>query len=431
MSLDPLITSLVISFLLLLSAAFAAAETALTLTSKARMLTLEREGHRRAALINRLWKNKDVLISALLVGNSIANIASSALMTGLMIERFGQVGVAYATAGMTVFIVLFIEIFPKSVALRKPDDTALVLVPFVSVTMLILVPITHVCQMIIRFFLRPLSTAKTALTHKAAEQELRGMIDMHARLLDKEHQAAGMLHAIVDLSDMAVADVMLHRRDMVSLPYAQPSEKMVRDLLDCRHSLVPLWSKTPEDIVGVIDVRKLLAEMTTHGGDSTKVDIANIVTPPWFIPDGTGLLEQLKAFRRQRLNLAFVVDEYGVLQGMLTLADILEEIVGHYDRGQYNAINVPKPQPDGSIILDGRFPVREFNRETGWELPDEHATTVAGLVIHIAEHIPEPGERFILGRYWFEVLGRKRNRVARLRIARRRDSASVTAEARA
>ncbi|HVY12623.1 MAG TPA: transporter associated domain-containing protein, partial [Alphaproteobacteria bacterium] len=269
-----------------------------------------------------------------------------------------------------------------------------------------------------------LSLNKAAAADEAAEQELRGMIDMHARVLDKEHEAASMLHAIVDLSDMTVADVMLHRRDMVTLPYAQPSAKMVQDLLDCRHSLVPLWGKTPEDIVGVIDVRKLLAELTHKGGDITKVDPAGIVSPPWFIPDSSGLLEQLKAFRRRRVNLAFVVDEYGVLQGLLTMADILEEIVGHYDRGQYNALTVPKPQPDGSFVLDGRFPVREFNRETDWELPDEHASTIAGLVIHIAEHIPEPGERFTLGRYFFEVQARKRNRVARVRVGKRRDPSS-------
>jgi Mg2+/Co2+ transporter CorB len=275
---------------------------------------------------------------------------------------------------------------------------------------------------VIRFVLSPFQLAKHGMSDEAAEQELRGIIDMHARLLDKEKQAAGMLHAIVDLSDMKVTDVMLHRRDIASMPYAQPTQKMVRDLLDSRHSLVPLWGKSPEDIVGVIDVRKLLAELARQEGDIGKVEFTSIVTPPWFIPDSTGILEQLKAFRRRRVNLAFVVDEYGQLQGMLTLADILEEIVGHYDRGQYNALTVPKPQLDGSIVLDGRFPVREFNRETGWELPDEHASTVAGLVIHLAEHIPEPGERFNAGKYFFEVQARKRNRVARVRIGKRRDA---------
>jgi Mg2+/Co2+ transporter CorB len=180
-----------------------------------------------------------------------------------------------------------------------------------------------------------------------------------------------------------------------------------------------------------MDVRKLLAELTRQGGDIKKVELSNLISSPWFIPDSTGLLEQLKAFRRRKLNLAFVVDEYGVLLGMLTLADILEEIVGHYDRGQYNAITVPKPEQDGSIILDGRFPVREFNRETGWELPDEHASTMAGLVIHVAEHIPEPGERFTHGRYFFEVLARKKNRVAKIRVGKRREAVASRAEMRA
>jgi Mg2+/Co2+ transporter CorB len=405
MPFDPLWIFLITVALLLLSAVFSASETALTLTSKARMLTLEREGRRRAALINRMWKDRDLLISAILVGNTIANIASSTLMTGVMIEFFGDVGIAYATAGMTVFIVVFVEILPKTVALRWPDETALVLAPFVRLLMFILIPITYICRGIVHLVLKPFPK-KQGVNDEAAEQELRGMIDMHARLLDKERQAAGMLHAIVDLSDMAVTDVMHHR-------------------------LVPLFGKTPEDIVGVMDVRKLLAELTRQGGDIKKVELSNLISSPWFIPDSTGLLEQLKAFRRRKLNLAFVVDEYGVLLGMLTLADILEEIVGHYDRGQYNAITVPKPEQDGSIILDGRFPVREFNRETGWELPDEHASTMAGLVIHVAEHIPEPGERFTHGRYFFEVLARKKNRVAKIRVGKRREAVASRAEMRA
>jgi Mg2+/Co2+ transporter CorB len=205
------------------------------------MLTLEREGHRRAALINRMWKDRDLLISAILVGNTISNICSSALMTALMIDLFGEVGVAYATAGMTIFIVLFVEILPKTIALRRPDDTALIVSPFIQVTMFILVPVTYICRTVVKFVLSPLPLTRGAdANEEAAEQELRGIIDMHARLLDNEKQAAGMLHAIVDLSDMKVTDVMLHRRDIASLPFSQPSQKMVRDLLDSRHSLVPL-----------------------------------------------------------------------------------------------------------------------------------------------------------------------------------------------
>ncbi len=414
-------TALITALLMLLSGLFSASETALTLTSKARMLTLEREGRRRAALINRMWKDRDLVISAILVGNNITNIAASAIMTGLLIQLFGDIGVAYATAGMTAFIVIFVEIFPKTIALRRPDDAAMFLAPFVRVMMFVLVPVTHVCRFIVHLALAPVPVVRE--DQKTAEEELRGMIDMHARLLDKERQAAGMLHAIVDLSDMTVSDVMLHRRDMKSLSFSQPSEKMVHDLLSSRHSLVPLWGSSPEDIVGVIDVRQLLAEMTRKEGDFSRIELSSVVTTPWFIPDSTGLLEQLKAFRKRRLNLAFVVDEYGVLQGMITLADILEEIVGHYDRGQYDALSVPKPQPDGAIIIDGRFPVREFNRETGWDLPDGHASTMAGLVIHVAGHIPEPGEQISFGRFFFEVLARRRNRVARLRIGRRRAEA--------
>jgi Mg2+/Co2+ transporter CorB len=250
----------------------------------------------------------------------------------------------------------------------------------------------------------------------AAEQELRGVIDLHADTFDQGQQTATMLHAIVDLSDLTVADVMLHRRDMRSVAIGQPIDSLLNELLGAKHSLVPLWGKTPEDIVGVIDVRTLLAELARRGGNADGLDVSASISAPWFIPDTTGLLDQLKAFRARHLSLAFVVDEYGVLQGMLTLADILEEIVGSYDRGQFNALAVPKPLPDGSFILDGRFPLRELNRELDWDLPDDHASTIAGLVLHVAERLPEPGERFQLDAYHFQVIARKKNSLAKIKV---------------
>jgi Mg2+/Co2+ transporter CorB len=188
---------------------------------------------------------------------------------------------------------------------------------------------------------------------------------------------------------------------------------------------VPLWGKSPEDIVGVLDVRKLLAELARHKGHVEEFEISAIVSSPWFIPNTTGLLDQLKAFREKHTNIAFVVDEYGVLQGMLTLADILEEIVGHYDRGQFNAVNVPKAQTDGSIVLEGRFPIRELNREMDWNLPDDDVTTIAGFVLHLAERIPEAGERFHYKNFSFEVLTRKKHSLSHIRIRQLKNPPAV------
>lgn len=413
---DILNHALIISILLLFSSLFSASETALTACSKPRMLTLAQNGSRRAALVNRLWADRDLLISAILVGNSIANIVSSTVAAALFIELFGEQGLMYATAIMTAIIIVFVEILPKTVALAMPDESALFLSPFVHTVMLVLGPATRVCRAIVRTCLLPFGILNRKKNDEAAEEEIRGVIDMHAHTFDKHQETASMLHAVVDLADMSVKDVMMHRKDMASVPLGQSTETLIQALLDAKHSLVPLWGKSPEDIVGVIDVRRLLAELAKREGSPQGVEIHNIVSPPWFIPEGTGLLDQLKAFRERRLNLAFVVDEYGVLQGLITLADILEEIVGHYDRGQFNAVHAPKAQPDGSYILDGRFPVRELNRELGWELPDEEASTIAGLVLIIAERIPEPGERFALKDYTFEVLARRKNSLQKVRV---------------
>ena len=414
---DPLMLTLGIGLLLLISALLSAAETAFTSCSKPRMLTLENEGSKRAALVNRIMKQPDLLIGAILVGYNVINIVSSALTTAAMIEAFGEAGLAYATAIMSVMIVLFVEILPKTIAIRQPDATALFLAPLTQLLVWILVPITVLCRSIILFILKPFKINKdNEEIEENAEQEIRGVIDMHAEVLGASQATASMLHAVVDLKEMTVADVMTHRRDMTSVSINQPAEVLIKALLDAKHSQVPLWGKTPEDIVGVVDARRLIAELAGRDGNTQGIDIANIVAQPWFIPNTTGLLEQLSIFRQRGVRVAFVVDEYGVLQGMLTLADILEEIVGHYDKGQFNALAVPKPQTDGSIIMDGRFPIRELNREMGWDLSDENATTIAGFIIHVAERIPEPGETIYFDPFAFQVLARKQKQISKVRI---------------
>jgi Mg2+/Co2+ transporter CorB len=418
MDLSPPLVFALVLFLLAISALLSAGETALTTASKARMLVLANEGNKRARMVGRIWQERDLFLNSIVVGYNVINVISSAITTGEMIEIFGENGVAYATVVMSVLIVLFVEILPKTIAIRAPEATSLFLAPFIRGLMFILIPITVLCRNIIELVLRPFRFGNGKLGEEEAEQEIRGVIDLHADILDSRQDTASMLHAVVDLTDLTVADVMTHRRDMVSVSIQQPAETLIQHLLDARHSQVPLWGKSTEDIVGVVDARRLLSEMVRHSGQLQGMAINTIISPPWFIPDTTGLLDQLKAFRQRDSRCAFVVDEYGVLQGMLTLADILEEIVGHYDKGQFNALAVPKPLADGSIILDGRFPIRELNREMGWELSDEDATTIAGLVIHIAERIPEAGETITEGDFIFQVMARKQKQIAKVKIRR-------------
>lgn len=425
MTLDPLTTTITVFISLLVSALLSAAETAFTSASKARMHTLAQEGNKAAQRVNRIWQEKDLLIGAILVGYNVINVVSSGLMTAMMIDMFGEAGLAYATAIMSVLIVLFVEILPKTIAIRAPDATALFLAPFVELVMFVLVPITVVCRTIILFVLKPFRFfVSRAKREEEAEQELRGVIDMHADVFDAGEDTASMLHAVVDLADMTVADVMTHRRDMVAVNMNQPIAKIIQDILDAKHSRVPLYGKSPEDIISVIDARLMLAALAGRMGRIDDIDLKPISALPWFIPDNTKLLDQLQAFRARNQKIAFVVDEYGVLLGMLTLADILEEIVGHYDKGQFNALAVPKAQADGSMILDGRFPLRELNRELGWDLDDDEATTIAGYVINHAQRIPEPGDTIVVGALQFDILARKQRQIARVRVRIVKDAVS-------
>src|SRR5215472_10669514 len=220
----------------------------------------------------------------------------------------------------------------------------------------------------------------------------------------------------LDMRDLTVADVMIHRTEVITADAGEPPEKVVEAVLKEPVTRVPLWRGTPENIVGTLHVKDLLRAIQEASGDPTKIDIMAIARPPWFVPEIRPLSEQLKAFRRRRSPLAIVVDEYGEFMGIVTLEDILEEIVG--DISDEHDVEVPgvRPQPDGSVNVDGSVPIRDLNRAMDWNLPDAEATTIAGLVIHEARSIPEPGQSFTFHGFRFQVLRRNRNRLEALRI---------------
>jgi Mg2+/Co2+ transporter CorB len=247
-------------------------------------------------------------------------------------------------------------------------------------------------------------------------ERLRGAVDLLHREGSVEKLDRDMLGGLLDLRELTVADVMIHRTEVITADVGEPPEKVVKQVLDELVTRIPLWRGTPENIVGILHVKDLLRAIQAAGGDPSKVDIMAIARPPWFVPDIRPLSEQLKAFRRRRTPLALVVDEYGEFMGIVTLEDILEEIVG--DISDEHDVEVPgvRPQPDGSVNVDGAVPIRDLNRAMDWNLPDDEATTIAGLVIHEARSIPEPGQSFTFHGFRFQVLRRDRNRLEALRI---------------
>jgi Mg2+/Co2+ transporter CorB len=400
---------------LLLSAFFAGSETALTASSRASMHRLEKQGSRRAALVNRLLDARERMIGALLFSNNAVNIAASSLATGVLLSWFGEVGVIYATAIMTVLIVVLAEVLPKTAAFNAPNRTALAVARPIDWTVRLLAPILIAVEWAVRCILRMLGLGASE-SILSPHEELRGAVDLLHHAGGVERLDRDMFSGLLDLRDLTVSDVMIHRTEMVTVCADDPAEQVVKEVLDAEVTRIPLWQGKPENIIGIVHAKDLLRAIQSSGGELAKVDITAIARPPWFVPDIRPLSEQLKAFRRRKTHFALVVDEYGEVMGLVTLEDILEEIVGDISDEHDIAVPGVRPQPDGSVNIDGGVPIRDLNRAMEWNLPDDEATTIAGLVIHEARSIPEPGQTFTFHGFRFRILRRERNRITALRI---------------
>jgi Mg2+/Co2+ transporter CorB len=407
----------IVFFCLLLSAFIAGSETALTASSRASMARLEKHGNRRAGIVNRQLEQRERLLGALLFGNNAVNIAASALATGVLLTWFGTAGVVYATVVMTIIVVVFSEILPKTAAFNAPDRIALAVARPIYLFVKLFGPVLMAVEALVRWLLKHVGmTVGDDQQVLSAREELRGAVDLLHREGDVETLDRDMFGGVLDLRELAVSDVMIHRTNMITLDADESPEDIVNTVIASPVTRLPLWRENPENIVGILHVKDLLRALHAVDGDATKVDIASLLTPPWFVPDTRPVSEQLKAFRRRKTPFALVVDEYGEVEGLVTLEDILEEIVGDITDEHDVAVPGVRRQPDGSVNVDGAVPIRDLNRVMDWNLPDEEATTIAGLVIHEARSIPEVGQSFTFHGFRFRVLRRARNRITALRI---------------
>jgi Mg2+/Co2+ transporter CorB len=411
------VTISIVLVCLLVSAFFAASETALTGASRASMLRLSKQGNQDAQIVSGFSAMRERLIGALLLGNNIANIGASALATGIFTVWFGDVGVLYATGVMTVLVVIFAEVLPKTIAINAPDRVALAVARPMKVTMFLLGPLVTVVEAVVRLLLRLFDiTAHNNQPILSPFERLRGAVDLLHHEGKVEKQDRDMLGGLLDLRELEVSDVMVHRTEMVLINADLPPEELVREVLATEYTRIPLWRDKPENIIGVLHAKDLLRAIRAADGDTSKIDVSTIMLPPWFVPEMRPVSEQLKAFRRRKTHFALVVDEYGEVEGMVTLEDILEEIVGDISDEHDVVVAGVRAQPDGSVVVDGSVPIRDLNRAMDWHLPDEEATTVAGLVIHEARSIPDRGQSFTFHGFRFRVLRRERNRITALRI---------------
>ncbi len=405
-----------IFLLLLLLFFFSTAETSLTVVSRPLMHQMEIEGDRRAALVNRLHDRKERLLGSILLGNTLAQILASALATSVAIALYGDAGVAYGTGIMTVVVLVFCEILPKTVAIHHANKLALFLARPMRLVVWLLGPPIHAVQALVNGLLRlfgvPLTTEADL---EATLAELRGAIDIHAAEEEVKHERK-MLRSILDLADVEVGEIMTHRKGLVMIDADQPAAALVDQITASPYTRLPLWRGEPDNIVGVLHSKALLRALRSHQDEAAEIDVVGLATPPWFIPESTSLLDQLQAFRKRREHFALVVDEYGSLLGVVTLEDILEEIVGEISDEHDVLVSGVRPQQDGSFLVNGDVTIRDLNREYDWRLPDEDAATIAGLLLHESRMIPEVAQVFLFYGFRFEVLRRVRNQITLIRL---------------
>lgn len=411
------LTIAAIFILIVISAFFSASETALTASSRARMARLAHDKNRRASLVMKMTDRMEEMLGTLLLGNNLVNILASALATSVFLTLFGDAGVVYATLVMTALVVIFAEVMPKTYAITNSDRWALTVAPLLRVVNWLFKPFTATVQFIVRHSLKLVGVGiREGVPVLNAREELRGAIDLHHAEGGVVKQDRDMLGGILDLRDLEVDDIMVHRKNMTLIDADLPNDQIIEQVLSGPHSRIPLWRENPENIVGVLHVKDLLRALAKADWKPERLNILDAAIAPWFVPDTTPLEVQLNSFLRRRIHFAMVVDEYGGIMGMITLEDILEEIVGDItDEHDIDRLGI-RPDIDGSVIVNGAVPIRDLNRAQDWQLPDDEATTIAGLVIHEARTIPNPGQIFTFHGFKFEVLRRQRNQIVSLRI---------------
>jgi Mg2+/Co2+ transporter CorB len=407
--------------LMLISAAFfAGTETALTGASRARMHALENDGDERAKRVNRLREKKEKLIGALLLGNTLVSVSVGALTSKLTISTIGEGYVLPATFTVAVIMLIFSEVMPKTYALIHADRVALFWAPVVSFVVTVFSPMTHAVEKVVNGFFHMTGVDRRGITSEAQEEELRGAIDLlgdHEESESEEGQETrAMLRSILDLAGVTVEKIMIHRKNVKMLNLDQPVAKIVDEVLHSSFTRLPVWKGEPDNIVGILHAKLLLQELRHCNGDVSKVKIENTMLDPWFVPESTTLFDQLQGFRKRREHFGIAVDEYGALMGVITMEDILEEIVGQIDDEHDVAVTGVRPQPDGSLLLDGKVTIRDLNREFDWGLPDEDYSTIAGLLLFETQRIPSVGQTFTFYGFRFEVMKKQRNQITVVRI---------------
>lgn len=412
-----MIALIVIFVCLVFSAFFSGSETALTAVSRARLFHLIREGNKRAIIAGRLREHKDMLIGAILLGNTFANIAAASIATTLAMDWWGQeMGSLYITLILTPLILVFSEVLPKTVAIHHAERTALAVARPLAFVVWLLSPAAKLVRCLVRGLLRCFGISyEQGSSLVAATDVIRGTIELHHHEGTVEKEDRDMLGSILDLGDREVGEVMTHRSEVYAIDLGNEPEAIIEAVMQSEHSRIPLYRDSPDNIVGVLHAKDLLRLLTRQKVGITREMIRRVASKPWFVPETTLLDQQLMAFRQKRKHFACVINEYGSFLGIVTLEDIIEEIVGEID-DEHDALEIDTiiPFGDNAWRVEGSVTIRDLNRHLDWSLPDEYATTIAGLILHEAEMIPQQGAVFEFYHTRFTIAEMAGNRITQL-----------------
>jgi len=378
-------------FLLSCSAFFSGSETALTAASRARMHAQERSGDKRATLVTKLLNSRERLLGGILLGNNFVNILATSIMTATLLEVVGSSGMIYATIITTALILIFAEVLPKTYAISQPDKMATRVAWPISWVVKLLAPIVTVVQIIVNATLRAFGVDTDGATWSATD-EIRGAVDLHHQEGGVAKRARDQIIGVLELGDLTVEEVMIHRKNLAMVDVNAPSESLLKDILSSGHTRLPVYDGDQDNVIGILHIKDILKALSRAGSDAQALNVKRLVREAWFVPETTSVVRQLRAFQQKREHFALVVDEYGALMGVITLEDILEEIVGDIQDEYDEAIDGVERQKDGGIIARGDIPIRDINRAMDWNLEDEEAVSLAGLVIHESRTIPDQGQ---------------------------------------
>jgi len=417
-------------FLLAANAFYVAAEFALVKSRGFRVDAMAEQNRFGARLLQRMLNNIEAYLACCQLGITMASLGlgwvGEPTVSALLGPLLDPLGMPESALHFTSFLLGFLvfsslhivigEQVPKTLAIREPVPVSQWIAYPLHVSYLLFYPLNWLLNSASRRILRMLGVRESSHQEILTDAEIKGLVEVSAEHGTMEEGEAEYIQNVFRFGDLKVSDVMVHRTEMLTINADDPPEEIVRAALGAEYTRTPLWRGSPENIIGILHAKDLLRAIQNADGDLSTIDIAAIALPAWFVPDIRPLSEQLKAFRRRKTHFALVVDEYGEVQGLVTLEDILEEIVG--DISDEHDIPVPgvRPQPDGSVNVDGAVPIRDLNRAMDWKLPDAEATTVAGLVIHEARSIPDVGQSFTFHGFRFSVLRKTRNRITALRI---------------